>query len=285
MASVAVLGTSVFNTTAGDKTITATPTLGTLILIIACATGVTGGAQGAVSVSDNQTGVNAATYVKAGSTQGGFSTTGGLDIWVRNKLITSNASTVFTAVQTSSTGGGLVIYAITGMSIVGLGAVRQAGGTTAGTLGTTPSGALIPRLGSIFTGSSLAALTGNVVIGAVANGTSPATVTPPTSWTEAPTPDLGYTVPTTGLETAFINSGFTGSTPTWGSTSATAWASCVVEMDASVPQYDWVTRNQADSDRIISKEAVIGRANTWMKGARREWRRAKSGILVPELAF
>ena len=51
MATVAVLGTSVFNTTAGNKTITATPTVGDLIVIIAATSGLAGGT---ISVSDNQ---------------------------------------------------------------------------------------------------------------------------------------------------------------------------------------------------------------------------------------
>ena len=247
MAAVAVLGTSVFDTNAGNKTITATPTAGDLIVIITAATGVTGPV-GALSVSDNNTD-NRGTYSKINATFTGFSTNGGLDIWIRNALIGSASSTIFTATQTSSTGGGLVIYRITGMSIVGQGAVRGAGGQSAGTLGTTPAPVLLRRVGTTYSGTQ-AALTGNVVVGAVANGAS--AMTPPASFTEAPTPDLSYSVPATGLETVFANSGITASTITWGGTSATAFASMAVELDASVPQYDYVIQGRADKDREIS---------------------------------
>lgn len=279
MATVAVLGTSVFTTTAGDKTITASPTLGDLIVIIAAATGVAG-TVGALSVSDDQAGVNAAAYTKIFGTSTGFSTAGGIDIWIRNKLITSNASTVFTAVQTSSTGGGLVIYRVTGMSIVGLGAVRQAN-TANGLATTTPTIPFAYRTGTTFSGQ-LAALTGNVVLGGIGNGASPAALTPPPSWTEAPTPDLGYLTPPTGLETAFRNSGETLSSIVWGAASGTAWGGVVVELDASVPQYDWVSPGKPDKDANRFIQGPVGRQSTWMKG---QWRRARSGILVPELAF
>ena len=207
-----------FNTTAGNKTITATPTIGDLIVIIAATSGLAGGT---ISVSDNQ--AIPGTYDQISSDFTGFSTTGVLTIWVRNKLIAASSSTIFTATQTGSSGGGMVIYAVTGMSIVGEGAVRGAGGQSSGGLGTTPAPVLLRRVGTTYSGAQ-AALTANVVVGAVANGTSPAALTPPASWTEAPTPDLGYASPTTGLETAFRNSGETNSTITWGGTSATAFA-------------------------------------------------------------
>lgn len=76
-----------------------------------------------------------------------------------------------------------------------------------------------------------AALTGNPCLGAVTNGLNPATLTPPTGWTEAV--DLGYSTPTVGSEYAFINSGFTGTTVTWGSSSASLFGAIVVELDTS----------------------------------------------------
>jgi hypothetical protein len=258
MAAVALLGTTVWNTTAGNKTITATPTLGDLIFIFAPCTL----AGGTISVTDNNTD-GRGTYTQVHSDFTGFSTNGVLTGWIRNALIGSATSTIFTATQTSSTGGGLVIFRVTGMSIVGLGAVRGAGGQSAGTLGTTPAPVLLGRVGAVFSGTQ-AALTGNAVVGSVCNGTSPAGLTPPASFTESPTPDLGYTVPTTGFESVRRDSGETGSTITWGSTSATAFASLVVELDASVPQYDYVTFGRADKDRlIVPLSPSITRAGSW----------------------
>lgn len=268
MAATAVLGTSVFNTTAGDKAITATPTLGDFIFIFAPCTL----AGGTISVSDNNTD-GRGTYTQVHSDFTGFSTAGVLTGWVRNALIGSATSTVFTAVQTGSTGGGLVIYRVTGMSIVGLGAIRGAGGQSTGTAGTTPAPVLLGRVGTVFSGTQ-AALTTNVVVGCVANGSNPAAMTPPAGFTEAPTPDLGYATPATGMEAVFDDSGVTASTITWGGTSATAFASLAVEIDASVPQYDWVTGTGGpDADKLAHRFGAVGRAATWC--------RSHSGIYVP----
>jgi len=75
--------------------------------------------------------------------------------------------------------------------------------------------------------------TNNVCIGAVANGVNPATMTPTTGWTEAH--DVGVATPITGLETQFINSGFVGTTVTWGSTfgGPNTGADLIAELDTS----------------------------------------------------
>ena len=192
--------------------------LNDLIVVVAPCT-LTGGT---ISVTDNNAD-GLGTYVQVDSDRTGFSTAGVLTVWVRNALIGSATSTVFTATQTGSTGGGLDVFRVSGMSYAGAAAVRQTAGQSTGTAGTTPA----PVLGA-------AALTGNPLIGAVCNGTSPATMTPRTSWTEAT--DLGYATPTTGMETMYRSSGETGTTQTWGSTSATAFASVVIELTAAAPE-------------------------------------------------
>jgi hypothetical protein len=65
----------------------------------------------------------------------------------------------------------------------------------------------------------------------VGNSSSPAGIAKPTSWTEQV--DVGYATPSTGLEYASRNSGFTGTTITWASTSATVWGAISVELDTS----------------------------------------------------
>lgn len=250
---------SAWTTTAGGKTVTATPVLGDLIIVIAGSSGLAGGT---TNVTDNNTDGFGTTpgYTQIDVDRTGFSTTGVLTMWVRNRLIRSATSTVFTAAQVGSTGGGLQVCRISGMSIVGLGAIRGSGGQSAGGAAATPAPVLLRRVGTTFSGTQ-AALTDNLCIGAVCNGTAAPIITAPGSWTEAI--DLSYNTPTTALETAFRNSGETGSTITWGSASGTAFASMVIELDASVPVYDYVARNQIDSDRIISRDAVIGRASSW----------------------
>ena len=162
-------------------TITATPTAADLIVIITASTGLAGGP---TNVSDNNTD-GRGTYTQIQSDATGFSTTGVLTAWVRNALIGSATSTVFTSTQVGSSGGGLLIYRVTSMSIVGLGAVRGAGIQSSGTLGTTPAPVLLRRVGTTFSGTQ-AALTANAMVAAVCNGTnSTTTVTQPASWTES----------------------------------------------------------------------------------------------------
>ena len=171
-------------------------------------------------MTDNNSG-GAGTYVQVDVDRTGFSTAGVLTVWVRTALITSATSTVFTATQPSSTGGGLDVFRISGMTKTGAAAVRQSAGQSTGTSGTTPA----PVLGA-------AALTANPLIGAVCCGTNASTnLTPRTGWTEAT--DLGYNTPATGMETMFRSSGETGTTQTWGSTAPSAFASVVVEFDSS----------------------------------------------------
>lgn len=219
MAAVLLLGTVTFNTTAGDKTVTATPTVGDLIVIIAASSGLAGGT---TACSDNNSdGLGAYTQVDVDRT--GFSTTGVLTAWIRNALIGSATSTVFTASQAGSSGGGLAVLRVTGMSRVGANALRQSGGQSSGTAGATPQ----PTL-------SVAADTNNPVIIAVANGTnSTTTVQQRTGYTERF--DNGYTSPATGLEVCTRDSGETNSLLTLGGTTASAFAAIALELDSSSP--------------------------------------------------
>lgn len=245
MATVTAAGTT-WTTAAGSKTVTATPAVGDLIVVIAGTSGLAGGT---TSVSDDQTPAGAYTQIDVDYT--GFSTTGVLTAWVRTALITAASSTVFTAAQASSSGGGLSVLRISGMSIVGLGAVRGCGGQSSGGAGTTPAPVLLGRVGSTFSGTQ-AALTANVMISAVCNGATGASMTVRSSPAYTEDFDNGYSTPSTGLCVSHINSGETASTITWGSTSATAFASIAFELDVSVPQYDYVIHGKADKERLIN---------------------------------
>ena len=286
MASFTSAG-SAWTTTAGNKTVTATPTAADLIVVIAGTSGLAGGT---TSVTDNNTDGFGTTpgYTQIDVDRTGFSTTGVLTMWIRNRLIGSGTSTIFTAAQGGSSGGGLQVCRISGMSIVGLGAVRGSGGQSSGGAGGTPAPVLLRRVGTTFSGTQ-AALTANLCIGTVMGGTATPAITQPGSWTESL--DLSYLTPTTGMETAFRNSGETGSTITWGSTISTAFASMVIELDISVPLHGWV--NPAGGKgaagmvpgvgaKNVIQQGAVGRKATWMKGG---WRRGRSGILVPELAW
>lgn len=215
MAVVTLLGTATFNTTAGNKTVTATPAVNDLIVVVAGASGTSEANAATTSVTDNQTG---GTYVKVADSLGAGASPR-ISIWIRTGLIGSATSTVFTASQGSSSGGGLAVLKVTGMTRVGFDAGRQYKGAF-GAGGTTPTVSF-----------TAACLTGNAVIEGVVNGANPATLTPPASHTERV--DTGYATPTTGLEVASRDSGETGSTITWGGSSASAWRAAAVELNTA----------------------------------------------------
>lgn len=253
MATVSTLGTPTFDTNAGNKTVTATPAVGDLIVVVAASTGLAGGT---TAVTDNQ--ATGGTYVQVDVDRTGFSTTGVLTCWVRNDTIRSATSTVFTAAQAASSGGGLVVLKVTGMSIAGLSAVRRigvasynTGGQSSGGSGTVPAPVL-----------AATPLSANPIITGVANGTnSTTTVAQRVGYSEAF--DNGYTVPATGLEVSFLSSGETSATITYNSTTASTFASFAIELDASVPQFDYVTPGKADKERLLYKQGAVGRSSVW----------------------
>lgn len=255
MASVTAAGTT-WNTTAGNKTVVATPAVGDLIIVIAGSSGLAGGT---TAVSDNQAGPPTGTYSQIDADFTGFSTTGVLTAWVRNQLITAASSTTWTASQAASTGGGLCVLRISGISIVGLGAIRGSGGQSSGGAGTTPAPVLLRRVGTVFSGAQ-AALTTNVVISAVCNGATAASMTVRSSPAYVEDFDNGYNTPATGLCVSHINSGETASTITWGSTSATTFASIAFEVDASIPIIDSLGLQELQRDTPYT--SVI-RAGVW----------------------
>ena len=209
MATVTLLA-SVWNTTAGAKTVTATPAVGDLIVIIAAHSGVSGNEAG-----DNQ---GAGTYTEV-EARVKNSSADDIRVYVRDELIASATSTIFGSTPGTTTGGGVMVLKVTGMSRVGAAAVRQAGGQANVASSTAP----IVTLGS-------AMLTSNPVIGAVFNGANPAGLTPPALMTELA--DVGYGTPPNGLEVCAANSGVTSTFRQWGNTTIT-YATVLLELDTS----------------------------------------------------
>src|SRR5215207_1742363 len=213
MAAVTHAGTN-FTTQAGNKTVIATPAVGDLIVVIASSTGIAGGT---TAVTDDQGG----TYTLVDSDRTGFSTTGVLNIFVRDTLVGSAVSTTYTAAQAASTGGGLTVLRVSGMTKTGATAVRGSGGQSTGTAGTTPAPVL-----------SATPLTGNPIISAASSGNNPGQ--PATQRTGyASHAAVGFGTPTAGLRVTSLDSGETSATLTWASTSSTAFASIAVELDTS----------------------------------------------------
>lgn len=215
MATVTKVGTSTFNTTSGNKNSGSfTSAAGAQLIVILAHSGSTSTAAPTDNHPDGlgtYSQINAA--VKAASADR-------LSVWARNALTGSAAATTVTHAPGSTTGGGLCVLSVSGVSRLGAAAARQSAIQSNQAAGGTPTPAL-----------SSAALTGNPVIGAVFNATSPAGLTQRTGYTEQM--DQGYSTPTTGLEVMSRDSGETASSIAWGGTSASAFCSIAVELDTS----------------------------------------------------
>lgn len=183
------------------------------------------------------TGVSSFTLIR---NQGHQSSAAHMGVFVADQLTTGSGSTgTVTIASGSDAGAGTIIsvYTVAGMTLTGSGAVRQSGGQTDQSAG-TPA----PAFGS-------AALTGNSCLGAIYNATNPAGMTSPSSWSAGG--NSGYTTgQVSGLGTCHRNSGETGTTITWGSSSASAFASVIVELDTSSATTHTKT-GLADTDNMI----------------------------------
>lgn len=212
MAAVTLLGSATFDTASGTKTVTATPAVNDLIVIVTAHSGNTS----AATPTDDQSG----TYVEITSAVKATSADT-MRVFIRTALISSAVSTVFTHAPGTTTGGGLAVLKVTGMSRTGASAARQsAKEENVGTAGTPAP---------VF---SSAPLTGNPVIGAAFTRDNPTALTPRTSFTELV--DTGYDNPASGLHVQSRDSGETATTQTWGSSTASGgWCSIVVELDTS----------------------------------------------------
>lgn len=143
-----------------------------------------------------------------------------LSIFVRDALMTNTTATTITVATGSNTSGAVHCLAIAGMGRTGLtGAVRSKG-----LQNNQAAGTAAPALNQ-------AALTANLTI--VAQGSADTTTTAPASWTERQ--DTNFATPTIALETATRDSGFTGTTITFGAASSTTFCSHALELDGSIP--------------------------------------------------
>jgi len=213
MATVTELG-ELWDTNAGNKAVTATPAVDDLIIIVAGASGMAGADD--ITIADNQGGV----YTRiVRSTAGG--TAGMMDIWIRNSLVASAVSTIYTATITGDTGGGLTVLKVVGMARTGSQASKQSIGESTQT--ESPVVITFPA----------ATLTGNPIVLGCFGEDNPAALGPPTGFTE--TTDTGWATPTTGVHVCFVNSGQTAAAYTYASGAFIDHNEVGVELDTSVP--------------------------------------------------
>jgi hypothetical protein len=207
----------------GDKIATATPAVSDLIVVVESTTGV-GTTPASTLVSDNNPD-GLGDYTRAAGPSITFSTAGRINIWIRNALIGAAVSTDFLLSVASSSGGGLVVFKIVGMTRSGGTAIYSSGIPSNGPAGVTPSVAMSVTPDPTFP-----------VLAAVANGDNPTNI----AWQTSPVVyanrmDAGYGPPGTvaGLQIMTVSSGETNTPIVWGSNSASEWAAVVVQLDVS----------------------------------------------------
>ena len=200
MATVTSAGIT-FNTTAGNKTVVATPAAGDLIVVIAAHTGPDDGAgpghhrQQLGRLRDD--GSRLHELHRPRLHEGDL---GRLDVGVRPQQADRLGDLDHVhlhAIACADSGGGLEVFRVSAMSIVGQGAIRGGGIQSNQAGATTPTPVLLRRLGVAYTGTQ-AALTANALISAVFNATNPAATTPRSSPAWTGSGNGGCTVPTTG---------------------------------------------------------------------------------------
>lgn len=204
-------GGATWDTAAGNKTVTFTPAVGELLVVVAASSGLAGGTTAVTD--DNSSG----TYTQVDSDRTGFSTTGVLTVWVRTALVPAASSTIVTAAQGSSTGGGLNVLRVKGMDLLGANAVRSNGGQS-----TVASGTPAPVL-------SLLPNPRNPIITAVCSGTNGGGTAVRTGYTDVAI--SGYNTPATGLDVCFRDSGESTDTITWGGAAPSQFASVAIELN------------------------------------------------------
>lgn len=225
VANVSVYG-SLINTTSGPHTVTATPAVGDLPVIIRFATGSTTSTMPTDNNADGL-GSGAGAYVLGGTGPLKATSVDLMEIWVRANKIGSATSTVFTESPGTTTGGGLVAYKVTGMSKTGAAAVKQYASQSNQAANVVPA----PALTNPITGV-------NPVISAVFNSTTtsagnPANTHPPVGMAQSTLVGFGYATPTTGAIAAHNSGGSPSNTITWDAQSPTAFSSLAIELDTS----------------------------------------------------
>lgn len=196
----------------GNRTATITPTIGDLFVVYAFVSTNTNDT--ATCSDDNGSG----TYTRIDVANVVISAVNHrLSVFVRDALLANTTSTIITANTGSNTSGILHVVAVSGMTKTGATAVRSKG-----LQNNQAAGTAAPVLNQ-------AALTANITIAVC--GSADTAIAEPSGWTERQ--ETNQANPTIALETATRNSGFTGTTVTFGDSSSTTFCSYVLELDGS----------------------------------------------------
>ena len=234
-------GTTTANNASPLATASFTPAANDLLVCCVAQAGALTG----MSLSDSQGG----SWTLAGSaTRGGTDT---ISLFVRDSLVSASAMTVTATPAGSGTGMVIAVGRVSGMTKTGATAIKQFGKVDSTGAGTIPT---VPFAGAVQTGNPTLAFIGNQA--------NPAACTEPVGWTEQL--DTGHATPSRGLEYATRDSGFTGSTITWGAASPAAWGTVGVELDASA---GGTTFNSTLSGAITPAGAVVNKTTKVLAGS------------------
>lgn len=162
--------------------------------------------------------------------------------FIANGLAAASAMTVtFGCAGDAATGAIIQVARVSGMSLTGITAVKQsitvndhASGTPAATF-------------------NASVLTGNPTFGFTANSTNPSGITNPTSWTTGA--DDGFLTPTRGANYVYRNSGFTGTTITWGSSAGATYGVILVELNTQAAPT--IVLNTADATAFATATPAL----------------------------
>lgn len=205
-----------------NRTATITPAVGDLLVAVVC---VAANTNSTPTCSDNN---GSGTYDRILTADFAISAVNyRLSVFVRTALMANTTSTVVTAATGSNTSGVVHVLAFSGMSRAGSSAVRSQGQQNNQAAGTAA-----PALNQ-------GALTSNPTLVGIGSGDT--STTAPTNWTERQ--DSSQTNDTVALETATRDSGFTGTTITFGAAQSTVFASFAIELDGSAAPVDLVIQN------------------------------------------
>lgn len=209
-----------WTTAAGNKTVTATPAASDLIVVVH---GMSGWASGDNSTITDNNSDGLGTYTRLGSATAPLATGGGTNgaLWisVRDALVGSATSTIFTATNTGDTGGGLTVLRFSGMSRAGTSAIKQSIGQSNQT----------ENPPTITFGSTTD--TANPVILACLGEDNPLGLTAPTGFSEATAPD--WNTPVTGIQVCWDDSGNTATLFSWSGGASTDHCEVGIELDTS----------------------------------------------------
>ena len=217
LAVLSAAATSTTNNASAYTSDSFTPTQGDLLVVVS---GIT-----ATAVSPTcTTGSNGITFTRVVD-QAWSASAHRHNIFVANQLVPASPTAMTVSIDVTGdngTGGNISVLRVQGMQRTGTAAVRQATAFT-NVVGTG---------GAYDMSFPAATLSSNIVIATLANNTNPATITPPTGFTEIC--DIGYDTPSAGLEVCYdLTGGYT--TRTWGSISATVGTANGIELDTSAP--------------------------------------------------